>query len=89
MGLLSRMEQNGHQDNAAPLQAETKTETKPKATADSLDEKYSDVKKRIHSAVIENFNKPGLFENINGEQMKTFLLEEVGKDGYNVCQKVL
>lgn len=86
MGLLSRMEQNGHQDNAAPLQAETKTETKPKATTDSLDEKYSDVKKRIHAAVIENFNKPGLFENIDGEQMKSFLFEEVGKDGYNVSR---
>lgn len=84
MGLLSMMEgsappQQAIQNDDAAKQAQTE---KPSGKVD-YDVVYRDVKQRVHSSVIENFNTSGVTA-VDPEAMKKFLLEEISDDKYGV-----
>lgn len=82
MGLLSMMEgTNGESPKKVNVENEAKS---VKKSADVFDEKYEEAKRKIHAAVIDNFNTKAIGVNIDSDKMKEFLLEEVGKDIYNI-----
>lgn len=82
MGLLSMMEgTNGESPKKVNVENEAKS---VKKSADVFDEKYEETKRKIHAAVIDNFNTKAIGVNIDSDKMKEFLLEEVGKDIYNI-----
>lgn len=83
MGLLSRME--GVEPAAVTTSVaggDNNKKDRPKETED----RYADVKNRIHVAVVNNFNQAGsdMGANIDPETMKQFLTEEIAKDEYSV-----
>lgn len=85
MGLLSMME------GSAPLQqaiqnddaAKQAAQTEKQSNKVDYDVVYRDVKQRVHSSVIENFNTSGV-TSVDPEAMKKFLLEEISNDKYGV-----
>ena len=83
MGLLSRME-----GNAPSPTVSTSAEGAALGTArvNEPNDKYDDVKRRIHVAVVNNFNKAGasMGTDIDPETMSQFLNEELAKDEYDV-----
>ena len=85
MGLLSMMEGSAppqqaiHNDDAAKQAAQTEKQSN-KVDYDVV---YRDVKQRVHSSVIENFNTSGV-TSVDPEAMKKFLLEEISNDKYGV-----
>lgn len=85
MGLLSMMEgsappqQDIQNDDAAKQAAQTEKQSN-KVDYDVV---YRDVKQRVHSSVIENFNTSGV-TSVDPEAMKKFLLEEISNDKYGV-----
>jgi pilus assembly protein CpaF len=67
------------------VQAEKKSEEEvAEKKKNEFEERYKDVKTKIHTAVIDNFNKPGISSDIEPETMKLFLSEEVSKEVYGV-----
>ena len=85
MGLLSMMEgsappQQAIQKDDAAKQA---AQTEKKSNKVDYDVVYRDVKQRVHSSVIENFNTSGV-TSVDPEAMKKFLLEEISNDKYGV-----
>ena len=85
MGLLSMMEgsappQQAIQNDDAAKQA---TQTEKQSNKVDYDVVYRDVKQRVHSSVIENFNTAGV-TSVDPEAMKKFLLEEISDDKYGV-----
>lgn len=85
MGLLSMMEGSApprqaiQNDDAAKQAARTEKQSN-KVDYDVV---YRDVKQRVHSSVIENFNTSGV-TSVDPEAMKKFLLEEISNDKYGV-----
>lgn len=94
MGLLSRMEgasapsqgQAGTSGAALSNAAAQVDTASAKKSAEEEDDRYADQKRRIHLAVINNFNKPGTNTSvdIDAAQMQHFLAEEIAKEEYNV-----
>mgnify|MGYP005963961823 FL=1 len=85
MGLLSMMEgsappQQAIQKDDAEKQA---AQTEKQSNKVDYDVVYRDVKQRVHSSVIENFNTSGV-TSVDPEAMKKFLLEEISNDKYGV-----
>ena len=85
MGLLSMMEgsappQQAIQNDDAAKQA---AQTEKQSNKVDYDVVYRDVKQRVHSSVIENFNTSGV-TSVDPEAMKKFLLEEISNDKYGV-----
>ena len=85
MGLLSMMEgsappQQAIQKDDAAKQA---AQTEKQSNKVDYDVVYRDVKQRVHSSVIENFNTSGV-TSVDPEAMKKFLLEEISNDKYGV-----
>ena len=85
MGLLSMMEgsappQQAIQNDDAAKQA---AQTEKQSSKVDYDVVYRDVKQRVHSSVIENFNTSGV-TSVDPEAMKKFLLEEISDDKYGV-----
>lgn len=85
MGLLSMMEgsappQQAIQNDDVAKQA---TQTEKQSNKVDYDVVYRDVKQRVHSSVIENFNTAGV-TSVDPEAMKKFLLEEISDDKYGV-----
>ena len=85
MGLLSMMEgsapaQQAIQNDDAAKQA---AQTEKQSNKVDYDVVYRDVKQRVHSSVIENFNTAGV-TSVDPEAMKKFLLEEISDDKYGV-----
>ena len=85
MGLLSMMEgsappQQAIQKDDAAKQA---AQTEKQSNKVDYDVVYRDVKQRVHSSVIENFNTSGV-TSVDPEAMKNFLLEEISNDKYGV-----
>lgn len=85
MGLLSMMEgsappQQAIQKDDAAKQAAQSEKQSNKVDYDVV---YRDVKQRVHSSVIENFNTSGV-TSVDPEAMKKFLLEEISNDKYGV-----
>ena len=85
MGLLSMMEgsappQQAIQNDDAAKQA---AQTEKQSSKVDYDVVYRDVKQRVHSSVIENFNTSGV-TSVDPEAMKKFLLEEISDDNYGV-----
>lgn len=85
MGLLSMMEgsappQQAIQNDDAAKQT---TQTEKQSNKVDYDVVYRDVKQRVHSSVIENFNTAGV-TSVDPEAMKKFLLEEISDDKYGV-----
>ena len=85
MGLLSMMEgsappQQAIQKDDAAKQA---AQTEKQLNKVDYDVVYRDVKQRVHSSVIENFNTSGV-TSVDPEAMKKFLLEEISNDKYGV-----
>ena len=85
MGLLSMMEgsappQQAIQNDDAAKQA---AQTEKQSNKVVYDVVYRDVKQRVHSSVIENFNTSGV-TSVDPEAMKKFLLEEISNDKYGV-----
>lgn len=85
MGLLSMMEgsappQQAIQKDDAAKQA---AQTEKQSNKVDYDVVYRDVKQRVHSSVIENFNTSGV-TSVDPEAMKKFLLEEISDDKYGV-----
>ena len=85
MGLLSMMEgsappQQAIQKDDAAKQA---AQTEKQSNKVDYDVVYRDVKQRVHSSVIENFNTSGV-TLVDPEAMKKFLLEEISNDKYGV-----
>lgn len=85
MGLLSMMEgsappQQAIQKDDAAKQA---AQTEKQSNKVDYDVVYRDVKQRVHSSVIENFNTLGV-TSVDPEAMKKFLLEEISNDKYGV-----
>lgn len=85
MGLLSMMEgsappQQAIQNDDAAKQA---AQTEKQSNKVDYDVVYRDVKQRVHSSVIENFNTSGV-TSVDPESMKKFLLEEISNDKYGV-----
>ena len=74
--MLFRSIQN---DDAAKQAAQTEKQSN-KVDYDVV---YRDVKQRVHSSVIENFNTSGV-TSVDPEAMKKFLLEEISNDKYGV-----
>lgn len=66
-------------DDAAKQAAQTEKQSN-KVDYDVV---YRDVKQRVHSSVIENFNTSGV-TSVDPEAMKKFLLEEISNDKYGV-----
>lgn len=66
-------------DDAAKQAAQTEKQSN-KVDYDVV---YRDVKQRVHSSVIENFNTSGV-TSVDPEAMKKFLLEEISDDKYGV-----
>ena len=83
MGLLSIMEGN---EPAAKISTSAEGTQSGKAKANEPNDKYDEVKKRIHVAVVNNFNQAGaaMGTNIDPETMSQFLNEELAKDEYAV-----
>ena len=85
MGLLSMMEgsappQQAIQNDDAAKQV---AQTEKQSNKVDYDVVYRDVKQRVHSSVIENFNTSGV-TSVDPEAMKKFLLEEISNDKYGV-----
>lgn len=85
MGLLSMMEgsappQQAIQNDDAAKQV---AQTEKQSNKVDYDVVYRDVKQRVHSSVIENFNTAGV-TSVDPEAMKKFLLEEISDDKYGV-----
>lgn len=85
MGLLSMMEgsappQQAIQKDDAAKQA---AQTEKQSNKVDYDVVYRDIKQRVHSSVIENFNTSGV-TSVDPEAMKKFLLEEISNDKYGV-----
>ena len=85
MGLLSMMEgsappQQAIQNDDAAKQA---AQTEKQSNKVDYDVVYRDVKQRVHSSVIENFNTSGV-TSVDPEAKKKFLLEEISNDKYGV-----
>ena len=85
MGLLSMMEgsappQQAIQNDDAAKQA---AQTEKQSNKVDYDVVYRDVKQRVHSSVIENFNTSGV-TSVDPEAMKKFLLEEISNYKYGV-----
>ena len=85
MGLLSMMEgsappQQAIQKDDAAKQA---AQTEKQSNKVDYDVVYRDVKQRVHSSVIENFDRSGV-TSVDPEAMKKFLLEEISNDKYGV-----
>ncbi len=85
MGLLSMMEgsvppQQAIQSDDAVKQSEKTEQSTGKVDYDVV---YRDVKQRVHSSVIENFNTAGV-TSVDPDAMKKFLLDEISDDKYGV-----
>ncbi len=85
MGLLSMMEgsvppQQAIQSDDAVKQSEKTEQSTGKVDYDIV---YRDVKQRVHSSVIENFNTAGV-TSVDPDAMKKFLLDEISDDKYGV-----
>ena len=85
MGLLSMMEgsappQQAIQNDDAAKQV---AQTEKQSNKVDYDVVYRDVKQRVHSSVIENFNTAGV-TSVDPEAMKKFLLEEISDEKYGV-----
>lgn len=72
-------QQSIQNDDAAKQAAQTEKQSN-KVDYDVV---YRDVKQRVHSSVIENFNTSGV-TSVDPEAMKKFLLEEISNDKYGV-----
>ena len=86
MGLLSFMEGNtptvggGTPNNINNTNKNATTNNNANAEVD----KYSDIKKKIHVSVIDNFDKAGSATDVDPDAMRQFLTEEVAKDEYRI-----
>ncbi len=85
MGLLSMMEGSAPPQQAIQKDDATKqaAQTEKQSNKVDYDVVYRDVKQRVHSSVIENFNTSGV-TSVDPEAMKKFLLEEISNDKYGV-----
>lgn len=85
MGLLSMMEGSAppHQAIQKDDAAKQAAQTEKQSNKVDYDVVYRDVKQRVHSSVIENFNTSGV-TSVDPEAMKKFLLEEISNDKYGV-----
>lgn len=85
MGLLSMMEGSAPPQQAIQIDdaAKQAAQTEKQSNKVDYDVVYRDVKQRVHSSVIENFNTSGV-TSVDPEAMKKFLLEEISNDKYGV-----
>ena len=85
MGLLSMMEGSAPPQQAIQKDDAAKQAAKTEKQSNKVDYDvvYRDVKQRVHSSVIENFNTSGV-TSVDPEAMKKFLLEEISNDKYGV-----
>ena len=86
MGLLSMMEgsappQQAIQNDDAAKQA---AQTEKQSNKVDYDVVYRDVKQRVHSSVIENFNTSGV-TSVDPEAMKKFLLEAMTNTAFRAA----